>query len=82
MNINKEKTPSNSQSRKTAYSISIFDHIHAILNNPKLSPLLYFGPGVEDDQKREFWHGTIWQESPLFGITNITYNKSMKYVLL
>lgn len=77
VNINKEKTQSNSQPTKTAYSISIFDHIRAILNNPQLSSSLYFGSGIESNQKSEFWHGTIWQESPLFGITNIEHNESM-----
>ena len=77
--INKEKAPSNSQPTKIAYSISIIDHIRAILENTQISPLLYFGPGIEDDQKSEFWHGKIWQESPLFGITNIKYNEGMKY---
>jgi len=79
VNINKEKAPSNSQPTKIAYSISIIDHIRAILENTQISPLLYFGPGIEDDRKSEFWHGKIWQESPLFGITNIKYNEGMKY---
>ena len=28
---------------------------------------MYFGPGVEANVKSEFWHGTLWAESPLFG---------------
>jgi hypothetical protein len=79
VNINKEKVPSNSQPTKITYSISIIDHIRAILKNTQIFPLLYFDPGIEDDQKSEFWHGKIWQESPLFGITNIKYNEGMKY---
>jgi len=82
VNINKEKVPSNSQFTKIAYSISILDHISTILKNTQISPLLYFGPGIENDQKSEFWHGKIWQESPLFGITNIKYNKGMKYNII
>jgi hypothetical protein len=76
VNINKEKTSSNSQPTKMAYSISIIDHIHTILNNSQIAPRLYFGPGMETDKKSEFWHGTIWQESPLFGITSIIINRS------
>ena len=76
VNINKEKTSSNSQPTKMAYSISIIDHIREILNNSQIAPRLYFGPGIETDKKSEFWHGTIWQESPLFGITSIIINRS------
>lgn len=46
-------------------------NIHAILSNPKLSSLLYFDPSVEDDQKCAFWHGTIWQESPLYNLMDL-----------
>ncbi|RHZ76773.1 hypothetical protein Glove_193g43 [Diversispora epigaea] len=62
-----------------AYSISIIDHIRTILNNLQIASQLYFGPGIETDKKSEFWHGTIWQESPLFGITSITVNRKMYY---
>ena len=82
VNINKEKTSSNSQPTKMAYSISIIDHIHEILNNSQIAPRLYFGPGIETDKKSEFWHGTIWQESPLFGITSIIINKSNFYLFI
>ncbi|RHZ56115.1 hypothetical protein Glove_406g4 [Diversispora epigaea] len=75
VNINKEKTSSNSQLTKMVYSISIIDHIRTILNNLQIASRLYFGPGIETDKKSEFWHGTIWQESPLFGITSITVNR-------
>jgi len=36
VNINKEKTSSNSPPTKISYSISIFDHIRTILNNPQI----------------------------------------------
>ena len=81
VNINKEKTSSNSQPTKMAYSISIIDHIREILNNSQIAPRLYFGPGIETDKKSEFWHGTIWQESPLFGKTSIIINRSKFYLL-
>ncbi|CAG8503547.1 9546_t:CDS:2, partial [Cetraspora pellucida] len=27
---------------------------------------MYFGPGIKSEDRKEFWHGTIWSESPLF----------------
>ncbi|RHZ52781.1 hypothetical protein Glove_457g101 [Diversispora epigaea] len=48
VNINKEKVPSNSQFTKIAYSISILDHISTILKNTQISPLLYFGPFINN----------------------------------
>ena len=76
VNINKEKTSSNSQPTKISYSISILDHIRTILNNTQIASQLYFGPGIETNKKNKFWHGTIWQESPLFGKTHITIDRS------
>jgi hypothetical protein len=51
---------------KNTYTLSIIDHIQQVLNNPKLFSKMYFGPGIEGEDKREFWHGRIWSESPLF----------------
>ncbi|GET00728.1 hypothetical protein GLOIN_2v1790940 [Rhizophagus clarus] len=39
---------------------------------------MYFGPGVEKEERTELWHGNLWKESPLFGeilivINNITF---------
>ncbi|UZO10947.1 uncharacterized protein OCT59_002524 [Rhizophagus irregularis] len=28
---------------------------------------MYFGPSVNSETKSEYWHGTLWGESPLFG---------------
>ncbi|GES72463.1 hypothetical protein GLOIN_2v1790940 [Rhizophagus clarus] len=28
---------------------------------------MYFGAGVDSKTKSEYWHGTLWAESPLFG---------------
>ena len=36
--------------------------------------MLYFGPGIEAEEKKEYWHGDLWAESPLFGQENITIN--------
>ena len=50
-----------------AYQLSISDIIWHVLNNPSLSKDMYFGPGVDSEIKSEYWHGTLWAESPLFG---------------
>jgi len=49
-----------------AYQLSISDIIWHVLNNPSLSKDMYFGPGVDSETKSEYWHGTLWAESPLF----------------
>ena len=28
---------------------------------------MYFGSGINSEIKSEFWHGTLWGESPFFG---------------
>jgi len=43
---------------------------------------MYFGPGVEATNKTEFWHGTLWQESPLFGCEKILLRSSKELILL
>lgn len=37
-------------------------------------PKMYFGPGIVAKEKREFWHGDLWQDSPLFGKHEIRIN--------
>lgn len=64
--IDIHKSPSTSMLTKNAYTLSIIDHIQQVLNNPKLLPQMYFGHGIEEEDKKEFWHGRIWSESPLF----------------
>lgn len=65
--ISSKDTPSTSKESKEAYFFSVTDHIKRILSNPKLKNDLYFGEGIESDSKSEFWHGELWQRSPLFG---------------
>src|SRR5688572_20132900 len=77
--ISQKNTPSNSEITKEAYYFSILNHIERILNNPYLKNNMYFGAGVEASDKRELWHRTLWQESPLFSVTNIYYNNG-KYI--
>ena len=67
ISISSKKTPSTSKDSKMAYQLSISDIIWHVLNNPSLSKDMYFGPGVDSETKSEYWHGTLWAESPLFG---------------
>src|SRR5687768_12019277 len=73
--INQKKTPSTSKGTKPCYYLSISDIIWNILNNPSLYDKLYFGPGIEVHEKKEFWHGELWAESPLFGQDEITIDR-------
>jgi len=75
--INQKKTPSTSKIVKSSYYISIFDIIWNILNNPSLYNTLYFGPGIEVEAKKEYWHGDLWAESPLFGQDKIIINQGI-----
>lgn len=67
--INLMDTSSTSENFKECFTYSILDHIQRILNNPSIYPKLYFGPGVESEEKSELWHGQLWKESPIFGVT-------------
>jgi hypothetical protein len=62
-----KNTPSTAIPVKNAYTISLLETIKSVLNNPQLSSQMYFGSGVEVEEKKEFWHGETWKESPLFG---------------
>lgn len=79
--INQKKTPSTSKEIKLSYYLSIFDIIRNILNNPTLYEKLYFGPGIEVKEKKEYWHGDIWAESPFFSQDKITINSGLYYDL-
>ena len=73
--INPKKTPSTSKGTKPCYYLSIRDIIQNILNNPSLYDTLYFGLGIEAEEKKEYWHGDLWAESLLFGQDKITINR-------
>jgi len=64
--ISKKKTPSTSKNSKMSYQLSINDIIWHVLNNPSLMKHMYFGPGINSEIKSEFWHSTLWEESPFF----------------
>ncbi|CAB4379034.1 unnamed protein product [Rhizophagus irregularis] len=62
-----KKTLSTSRDSNLSYQLSISNIIWRILNNPMLMKHMYFGPSVNSETKSEYWHGTLWGESPLFG---------------
>ncbi|GBC04305.1 hypothetical protein RclHR1_05600005 [Rhizophagus clarus] len=72
--IDLRNTPSKTLPLKETYTFSIKSHIYHIINNPTLMPKMYFGPGVEKEERTELWHGNLWKESPLFGETLIVIN--------
>ena len=60
--------------------LSVIDIIWNILNNPTLYNALYFGPGIEAEAKKEYWHGDLWAESPLFGQDKIIINQGINKI--
>ena len=60
--------------QQSCYYLSINDILWNVLNNPSLYNTLYFGPGIEAEEKKEYWHGNLWAESPLFGQDKIIIN--------
>jgi hypothetical protein len=65
--IDKEHSHITEDISSPAYHHSISDIVHRILSTPSLRKDLYFGPGIKVDNPSEFWHGTLWRESSLFG---------------
>ena len=61
-----QKMPSTYTSTKKAYTISPLTYLERVLNNPLLMLNMYFGPGMVITEKREFWHGELWQDLPMF----------------
>ncbi|CAB4392590.1 unnamed protein product [Rhizophagus irregularis] len=76
--ISDMKTQSTSQPTKEAYPVSLIDTLTKILSNPSLVSKMYNGPGIEIENKSEFWYGELWQQSPLFGEHSIIIN-SVEY---
>lgn len=79
--IDSKQTQSTANPFKDAYYFSVIDHIKMVLNNPSLKNEMYFGAGIEDTNKTEFWHGSLWQESPLFGCEKISLH-NCKYPII
>ncbi|GET02364.1 hypothetical protein GLOIN_2v1776429 [Rhizophagus clarus] len=65
-----------------AYQLSISDIIWNVLNNPSLLKEMYFGAGVDSKTKSEYWHGTLWAESPLFGQEQLMISGGLRAILL
>ncbi|CAG8707767.1 7733_t:CDS:2, partial [Cetraspora pellucida] len=63
----KDDVPFVLTSTKKAFTISLLEHLERILNNPAITSKLYFSPGIIKNEKSEFWHRSLWQESLLFG---------------
>ncbi|PKC53155.1 hypothetical protein RhiirA1_543284, partial [Rhizophagus irregularis] len=77
-----KKTPSTSRDSKLSYQLSISDIIWRVLNNPMLMKHMYFGPGVNSETKSEYWHGTLWGESPLFGQHEIIISEEKVTIMM
>ena len=43
---------------------------------------MYFGCGIESQEKSELWHGDIWQRSPLYGDATIVINNGKKFSII
>lgn len=80
--IESKQTPSTAKPFKDAYYFSVLNHIKMVLNNPSLKNNMYFGPGVEVTNKTEFWHDTLWQESPLFGCEKVKLHNGKNHFII
>jgi len=76
VSISSKKIPSTFDTSKPAYYLSIKDIIWHVLNNSSIMKHMYFGSEIDAKIKSEFWHGTLWAESPLFGQGNIIVSQS------
>jgi hypothetical protein len=72
--IDKEHSHVTKDTSSSAYHHSIGDIVHRIISTPSLWKNLYFGPGMKVANSSEFWHGTIWRESALFGAESVCAN--------
>jgi hypothetical protein len=52
-------------------SYSIKDILFRALSTPSLASKMYFGPAVKVQRPKEFWHGSLWCQSPLFGESTV-----------
>jgi hypothetical protein len=43
---------------------------------------MYFGPGIHSEIKSEYWHGTLWAESPLFGQEQLTILQGNDHIII
>jgi len=57
------------------YSYNISNIILRVLSTRYLCDRMYFGPGLKVDKPREFYHGSLWRESLMFGDENVEIRK-------
>ena len=50
-----------------SYQLFINNIIWHVLNNLLLMKHMYFSPDINSEIKSEYWHSTLWGESPFFG---------------
>ena len=55
--VNIHKTPSTTKNSTRAYYFSLIEHLKRILQNPTINSKLYFGPGIEAEEKRNIGMG-------------------------
>lgn len=68
LQLNKKDLPTGIPSAITpVYSYSVKDVLLRALQMPSIASQMYFGIGRKAMKSKEFWHGEIWRESPLFG---------------
>jgi hypothetical protein len=60
------------------YTHSVKDLLMRVLSVSSLFSRMYFGPGIKVHEPCEFWHGTLWMESCLFGALNLEINGRLK----
>ncbi|GET50637.1 hypothetical protein GLOIN_2v1790940 [Rhizophagus irregularis DAOM 181602=DAOM 197198] len=56
--------------QKHNVSTKAYEDLVDIIHNSQFEPThvhMYFGPGINSEEKSEFWHGNLWGESTLFG---------------
>jgi hypothetical protein len=65
--IRTHKVPTKFVKPIEVYSYSIKDILYRAFSTPSLMSAMYFGPAIKVRKPKEFWHGTLWRQSPLFG---------------
>ena len=80
--ITTKNTPSTAVPVKSAYTMSLRETIERVLNNPRLASQMYFGCGIETEERKEFWHGEIWKESPLFGKEHLEIDGGSPFIVI
>lgn len=73
-------TASDSTKNTEVYFYSVKDILHRALSSPSLVSKMYFGPAINVEKPKEFWHGSLWRQSPLFGDDTVDVKgKSLHY---